>query len=461
MNLHLSHALGRILLAVLAMAPLAGAVTAAPQSSGHVPPQTLDYSFTDLGAFDPSGLWGTARAINDNGIIVGYAKRANGYYEPLLWVNGAIVPLELLGGNEGMAYDINDKRLVVGWAQDDQLDRHAIRWYNRVAYSLGFLANGDDAKAFAVNNSGHIVGWAQTSTGGFYHGFFWDGAQMQNIPTLSGGYGEAWGINEQDEVVGFCDYGTFDTHAFKWSGGITRDLGGLPSFDSSYALAINDDGVIAGYSEGPSYQKTTVWEGDDIWELPTSHSSSNYMFAINDRGAMVGRSSGYPFVWTGERVLYLNDLLPPDTDWFIREAFDVNNFGQIVGQAELNGVQHGYLLSPLPHLVVTDTLKPRDVIDVAITGRPGEAYFILLAPEAGSVSVGGLPFDLDLGPDLASLSMQFMGVLPASGVATHSVTTPPDGTLYTQDFFWQALTFGSPLPAKSNRMQTYFRIGGA
>ena len=40
----------------------------------------------------------------------------------------------------------------------------------------------------------------------------------------------------------------------------------------------------------------------------------------------------------------LNDLIPPNSGWVLKEARDINNSGDIVGYGSINGVNHAFLL---------------------------------------------------------------------------------------------------------------------
>jgi hypothetical protein len=42
----------------------------------------------------------------------------------------------------------------------------------------------------------------------------------------------------------------------------------------------------------------------------------------------------------------LNDLIPPSSGWVLEYAYDVNDFGQIVGAGSLDGQPRGFLLTP-------------------------------------------------------------------------------------------------------------------
>src|SRR5690348_16014658 len=76
----------------------------------------------------------------------------------------------------------------------------------------------------------------------------------------------------------------------------TIDLGGLHYGDYSFALAINNRGQIAGFSQegicGP--RSAVVWYNGRITELPSLPGSTyTSAYAINDPGQIVGVSGGH------------------------------------------------------------------------------------------------------------------------------------------------------------------------
>lgn len=78
---------------------------------------------------------------------------------------------------------------------------------------------------------------------------------------------------------------------------------------------------------------------------------------INDDGWVVGRSSldgdvppGRAFVHDGIAMHDLNGLIDPTSGWDLRDAYDINNRGQIVAVAAFvtDGTPHAVLLTPIP-----------------------------------------------------------------------------------------------------------------
>ena len=47
-------------------------------------------------------------------------------------------------------------------------------------------------------------------------------------------------------------------------------------------------------------------------------------------------------------MIDLNDVIPTDSGWDLREAKDINESGQIVGGGLYNGKYHAFLMTPVP-----------------------------------------------------------------------------------------------------------------
>lgn len=91
---------------------------------------------------------------------------------------------------------------------------------------------GPDAVGLYINDCGHIGGASFTSdipdpvTGTPpVEPFLWDGKRMRELGTLGGAYGQVWGLNSRDQVIGdsstadapaACVYADLGCHAFLW-----------------------------------------------------------------------------------------------------------------------------------------------------------------------------------------------------------------------------------------------------
>jgi probable HAF family extracellular repeat protein len=172
----------------------------------------------------------------------------------------------------------------------------------------------------------------------------------------------AYGINDSGQVVGYSRVILPDSseasRAFLWEDGVIEDLGVLSGEDFSFARDINDAGDVVGGSwhhAGTQFfaaEQATLWPnggrqivdlgltpGPEVCTIGYPFYTSNRAEAINNNGQIVGHarciSSGAylaAFLWQDGIMHNLNDLIPPDSGWQLRTAWDINDHGMIVGQ---------------------------------------------------------------------------------------------------------------------------------
>lgn len=253
----------------------------------------------------------------------------------------SLIDLGTLGGNEAIAFDINNNGQVVGRSQIVDGQIHAFLWENSTMIDLG-TADGnfrDYIVANAINDSGQVVGVG--FTGATQRGFLWHNNTMTILPSLWIGSTSAEDINNQGSVVGSSQVFPGDNHAFLYKNGEMMDLGTLGG-RNSFAYAINDDEVIVGSSETSSGEThATIWQNGQIIDLGTL--GGNYALArgINNWGHVVGfstRRSGvtHAFLWRdGEMIDLQKDQIGIDNqNKIFGIATDINDADQVVGQGQ-------------------------------------------------------------------------------------------------------------------------------
>jgi probable HAF family extracellular repeat protein len=245
-----------------------------------------------------------------------------------VWQNGVMRELPTLGGNHSFAAGVNNRGLVVGWAETpvhdptcspastQVLQFRAVIWDPKSgskgkvkARALRPFADDSASAATAINDKGIAVGISgdrDQAVGRFSarHAVRWDkNGKASEIPNLGGA---AWhtpmDINAQGDVVGFsnpaggADPGEFAAQAFLWTSGAATatNLGTLGDDVLSQAFAINSRGQVVGVSFG-------------------------------------GTSGARAFLWQDGVLMNLNDLvnIAPDV---LQSAQDINDAGQITGR---------------------------------------------------------------------------------------------------------------------------------
>jgi len=265
-----------------------------------------------------------------------------------------IIDLGTLGGEESMAYAINNYGQIVGWARIYTNSMNACMFdFRNPANNIDLDPYGGTASgAHAINIHGVPVGTArQTQTGPFHATIFnpsdpGDNVFLHGPEALEGSAGS---INDLGQIVGWEQLPSRDYKAtlFDPSGaGDNLDLaaGGLSNpngLDESVARSINNEGQIVGYAHTGTtsiHARAVLFDatgaGDNTILTPDEDDEGK-AHSINDAGQIVGWSSK-----TGGAALFNqtdpgNNLalgaLPGATD---SEAFSINNRGQIVGSVE-------------------------------------------------------------------------------------------------------------------------------
>ena len=174
--------------------------------------------------------------------------------------------------------------------------------------------------------------------------YFYDGRRVRDLGTLGGDFGRVTGLNDQGQVTGISRNAAGDIRSFFWSerrGMI--DIGVLPGATATWEPAINNRGEITGYSTGeprpyPHAFRWTFSSGmEDLGGLTSGADAISYGRALNDDGMIVGFSltpanDYHAFAWTRATGMV-------DIDSFgsrYSEAVGVSASGQVVGSYRLN-----------------------------------------------------------------------------------------------------------------------------
>lgn len=206
--------------------------------------------------------------------------------------------------------------------------------------------------------------------------------KLIDVGTFGGPHSSVGGqsvvLSNTRKVVGGADTATLDPYmpdcfdsqscfterAFLWHTGTLKDLGTLPGGASSFAYAINDRGLVVGWSQNglldpltgvPEYVPT-AWHNGQIIEIGTFGGAFGQAAAVNDSGFVVGGAENTTpdpfgladlfgiagttelraFGWERRRGLFdLGTLGGPGA-----VALSVNTNGEVAGGSLTNGV-HG------------------------------------------------------------------------------------------------------------------------
>lgn len=198
-------------------------------------------------------------------------------------------------------------------------------------YDLGTSSGFTSTYANSINDSGNIAGFGYTGSNSA-RAFLWTPSSgMQNLGTVIPGYGYsvAYGINNNNQIVG-VDSGS----TFLWTGTM-RDLG------FSGGANINNIGNITGSTPVNFNSQAFLWNNTGgINYLGTLGGSYSAGISINDSNYVVGVSqinigstTDHAFLWTptnGMQDLNTQTANLPD-NVFLLIAKSINNNNQNSG----------------------------------------------------------------------------------------------------------------------------------
>ena len=340
-----------LLLAALGMAADPVPPAAAPATPAHTTPL---FRLTLL-RYPPGLESSSAAAINEAGQIVGtvQATGAVPVVHAASWDDGAAAPVLATGpgADNALPTDIDEAGLVVGNAPTSG----ALMPFTWIP--------GQDLEAFdsprvadesfeGLNAHGAVVGQGAAGSGldPQPYLFLGDGAHELGL-VLGDETGVALTISDEGWIVGVSG-----AEAARWHDGVVERLS-FPGASFSIAEAVNDRGDAVGWAAAGKLV-AVIWRGSSGVPLPEVDESQSLARAINDNSWVVGaiqrnhyQGPGDNFIaapWLDERLYDLNALtidLPAGVR--LNSAVDVNDAGQIVGDATVGNTRRAFLLDPI------------------------------------------------------------------------------------------------------------------
>ena len=374
-------AIRSIVVAILVVSALGVGAQAPPQHEIHAPPR---YSIQDLG--DLGGGFSAASGVNNEGVVDGTSGLPGGEFRAFRWRDGVMTDLGTLGGVNSNAQDQPDSSgTITGMAETATPDPNGedfcsggtnlicvpYVWKKGVMSALP-LPGGNNGVAFQANSRGDIVGAAESAVPDptcqppFYlrlNAVIWEKGHLRVLPPLAGDTNAAAdSINNKGQVVGNSGDCTIpfgnSFHAVIWENGTAVDLGNLGGTTGNLASMINDRGQVVGQSGTGQFVHGFLWENGKIKDLGILPGSPiSQALGINNKGQIVGfaqdangdESSSIALLWQDGVLIDLNTLIPPDSPWFLQEAFSINERGQIAGHMvnTSTGQIHAFLATPV------------------------------------------------------------------------------------------------------------------
>ena len=248
--------------------------------------------------------------VNNDGVICGSGAHVKAGKRAFVYDSKTQIWTGLVAEGEfgwSSANAINSSQTVCGFRSlndggDPVNPRAVYTWSQGSGFAdLGVLL-GPNAEATDITGDGVICGWTGSgATTPGAHGFIQDGSRLTILPMIPEGTTSAlFAINESGLACGHGRLETSEgpiTRAFSWLDGQLTDLGTLPGYLRSFALDVNEAGVIVGYSAEPKSgpnEKGTIWLNGQVIDVnalfePGELEQVRQIQAISSDGVLVGR----------------------------------------------------------------------------------------------------------------------------------------------------------------------------
>ncbi len=206
-------------------------------------------------------------------------------------------------------------------------------------YTEVAVPGSNQTAANGINTGGDIVGSDLSGKTGFVLSQWFTGA-LSYPGALST---QAFGINDQRQVVGSYGDSAGVTHGFlySYSGSsyITLDF---PGSTSTTATGINNSGQIVGWFQDSAGTHGFLYSAGSYTTLDAPGATSTWAFGINNSGQIAGEGGTdptyYGFVYSAGAYNQFNIASAPLT-----AARGINDSGQVVGSYGGGGVENGFL----------------------------------------------------------------------------------------------------------------------
>jgi probable HAF family extracellular repeat protein len=334
---------------------------------------SVSYGINDLGL---------VVGVSENGKVdpqTGYPE-----YHAVVWSYGEPRDLGTLGGSVSQAFAANDWGQVVGVAANAVPDpysngigpctaincwpvttqQRAFLWEGGALRDLGTLG-GNDAVAYFVNQAGQVAGVSYTNTTAnpttgnpTQHPFLWQNGKMMDLGTLGGTWGVVYSLNNLGQVVGSSNVaGDTTYHPFLWDRGVLTDLGTLGG-DAAVANWINDSGeVVGGGWTASGVWQAFLWRHGAMTDLGTvAGGRGSWAYSINAGGQVVGDAwtnslKNFAMLWeNGGPMVDLNALVEPasnPSNLYLQIGYAIANSGEVLAYGVLpNGDSRIAVLVP-------------------------------------------------------------------------------------------------------------------
>ncbi len=248
-------------------------------------------------------------------------------------------------GPGSMAIGINNSGAVVcSWLRNGASDSRGVAVWAKNTGASEITLRGVIDYSGGINNYGQIAASGSGASGTSLYGLVrnQDGTTRE-LDRLSGAVDLfTTGINDAGQVVGTTEVADASTGkltqlAIMWDSAGHSNVISAPDEGRSWASAISSSGVVAWNwaneeQNGEVWQQVSeayIWNGQSSTKLSALSSTDLCsVSALNDHGYAVGQSGNHAVMWKPDGSV---------VDLGIGIAYDINNFGQIVGEIDGHG----------------------------------------------------------------------------------------------------------------------------
>lgn len=312
-----------------------------------------------------------ALAINNNSDVVGSSISSSGVYRPIKAPALGAVTL-ITSATDGRAWDINDLGTTV------INDGAGVSYYHT---DLGGLVDLPGTPAIEVinriNDQDTMVGSSDNKAYKYTVG---DSAVTLLNILSSGALGDARGINNNSQIVGWSTATTPPVDGLLWSGANPNPsaMGYLPGFDPfpDDPWDIGDGGYAVGLQHTPGGPRAYMWSGFQMFDLGSLMDRSTFPWRVNGErvviGALITPIVDYcAFIWRENALIDLNEYYDPAAgNWFLAKGVGINDHGQLTGMGTLNGQNRAWVLSPPQVLTMSNPAESAGTFSADIYGTP-------------------------------------------------------------------------------------------
>jgi len=324
-------------------------------------PQTIEYTITHLPPQAPGAFNTLPGAINDQGVVVGWAQFSGGEFFLRGWRWSADKGMTMLPPPPGdmsdryRATDINNLGVIAGDGGFDSGD--AWRLENDTYTIVGDLSGLAGSRGTTINSNGDLIA-TSFAPGNFLIPtrallFTDEGGTVELFPKL--GNSDSGDINDAGQISADTFLGPVRVES---DGSLTF----LPipvGFDEFWAGSINAAGDIVGIAPCPHQcNQAFLWTEETGLEAIPTVATRQTVHGLNDHQEVVGGVSegvARAWSWSPEHGLrFLDDLIDPDLTINISRATSVNNAGQIITY----GVDYSDHIAPHRIMLLTPIDSP-------------------------------------------------------------------------------------------------------